>query len=217
MKLDIIKTEDIYRKSFKYISNKSKSNTLPYHNMDHLVMVFNNSYSASEYYKLDEILGESTTKELCVASLFHDSNHSGGELSDPENVSNSIKLFDEFWEEYNNGELSNDDLEFQKNVHNIILATEYPHRDMDLNIQQKIIRDADMMSFNQNNHLYSVIFGLSEEFKSESLIDQIQNQTIFTLKLKDNLYTDWAKSKFENKFGNLLSDLSIMSDIFKSD
>ncbi|CAG7580032.1 MAG: putative metal-dependent phosphohydrolase [uncultured marine phage] len=215
MKLDIIKTEDIYIKAFKYIANNSESNTLPYHNIDHLVMVFNNAYSASQHYKLDEVLGETATKELCVASLFHDSNHSGGKLSDPENVNNSIKLFEEFFTQYIGDKLSDDDVKFKETVINILSATEFPHKEGELTIQQRIIRDCDMMSVLQDNYLYSVIFGLREEFGVDTIKEQIKNQTLFTMNLK--MFTEWGEARISEKYGHLMNDLSVLTNIFKDD
>lgn len=215
MNLDIIKSEDVYLKAFKYISLKSKSNNLPYHNIDHLVMVFNNAYSSANYYKLDETVRPNAIKELCLSALFHDTNHSGGELSDSENVENSKNFFKEFWLEYN-GELSDEDKEMEEMILDIISSTEYPHKDMDLSIQHKLIRDCDMMSFNQDNHTYSTIYGLGTEFGVD-VKTQVKNQILFTLTLRDKLYTDWAKSKLENKYGKLMNDLSSLSDLFKDE
>ena len=215
MKLDIIKTEDIYVKAFKYISNHSTSNTLPYHNIDHLVMVFNNAYTAAQYYKLDEVLRETATMELCVASLFHDSNHSGGKLSDNENVANSRRLFTDFYSKYIGKKLGVDEVKFKDRVIEILMATEFPHKDGEPTIQQKIIRDCDMMSVLQDNYLYSVIYGLKEEFGVDTVKQQIKNQTLFTMNLK--MFTEWGEAKIAEKYGQLMNDLSVLTNIFKDD
>lgn len=213
MKINILKTNDLYLKAFKYISINSKSNTLPYHNMEHLMLVFNNAYHASNYYKINETLHDKAEEELCVAALFHDVNHSGGKLTDSENISNSISSFKSFWVEYNDGELGKEESEFQENVISIIEATEFPHKDIDLNIQQKIIRDCDMMSFNDDGHIYHYLFGMKEEFGIEDFNDQLKNQTNFILNME--LYTDWGKEMFEDKYGRLLGDLTFLSKLFK--
>jgi len=196
MKLDIIKTEDIYLKSFKYISTKSKSNTLPYHNIDHLLMVFNNAYSASKYYRLDEVLRPTATKELCVAALFHDTNY--GSKRDSENISNACKLFEDFFEEYNKKKIFENSKEFIDNVIDIIMATEFPYKDMEMTIQKKIIRDCDMMVLNQDNCIYNTVFALGEEF-GNGVKKQINNQISFILNLKMN--TEWGSKKLEKSYG----------------
>jgi len=213
MKINILKTNDLYLKAFKYISINSKSNTLPYHNMEHIMLVFTNAYYASNYYKINETLRDSAEEELCVAALFHDVNHSGGELTDSENISNSILSFESFWIDYNNGEIGESESKFRRNVIDIIEATEFPYKDMDLNIQQKIIRDCDMMSFNDDNHIYHYLFGMKEEFGIEDFNDQLKNQTKFILNMK--LHTEWGRDKFDDKYGGLLGDLNFLSKVFK--
>jgi len=212
MKIDVLKINDLYLKAFKYISLNSKSNTLPYHNMEHLMLVFNSAYSASNYYQLNEVLHSKAEEELCIASLFHDVNHSGGKLTDSENVANSIESFKSFWVEYNDGEVGKEETEFQENVISIIESTQFPHKDVELNIQQKIIRDCDMMSFNTDNHIYHYLFGMKEEFGVDDFKDQILNQTKFIMNIK--LYTEWGRDRFSNKYGKILNDLNFLRNVF---
>lgn len=216
MILDIIRTKKAYQKAFKWICENSTSKALPYHNMEHTLVVFKNCYEASNYYKLDEIYGDYVETELCLAALFHDMNHSGSGPDD-ENIEMAIESFENFISEVG-GDI-NEDLNPQSvnNIKSLIKLTKFPHEDDEISagitIQQKIMRDSDMMSAVEENWLQTTIFGLGEEFKSESTLHQINNQIKFMLSNK--LYTEWAKEKWNFKVGSVLSDLQTYKNILE--
>lgn len=212
MNLNFITTKDIYIKAFKYITNTSQSNTLPYHNINHLLMVFNLAYQAGEYYKLKET-NPGSEIELCLAALFHDVNHSGGKLPDNDNVKLSQEAASEFFKLYYSGK-SKPEISLEKVLDNI-KATQFPHEELELSFTQQLIRDCDLLTVLNDNYMFPVFYGLKEEFGTMSMKEQVKNQTQFTLKLKDDLNTNWAQSKFETKYGSLIHDLGLMTDIFK--
>lgn len=146
--------------NFINISN-GESNHLPYHGIDHLFSVLemcykiitnNISYENDVNYKL----------ELYIAALFHDYAHSGGKLTDSENIINAldgVMLFHKANPEF--------DLNI---VIQIIKATEYPYtideNDFTL-FEQKLIRDADMCYLFQPLSIVKLYSGLRSEFGTD--------------------------------------------------
>ncbi len=211
MAIEILKTNTIYTKAFKWITDNSTSNTLPYHNINHLLSVFSSCYDASEHYRLVDVDGKSSEIELCLAALFHDVNHSGGKLSDNENIKTAIESFENFYETLDEEEKS----EFVKRVViDTIHATEYPHNENgELSLHQRIIRDADMTSAFDGDWVQSVIFGLKEELGEESISKRIDNQINFILTLET--CTEWGQSKLEGCKGRIINELANLKSMMK--
>ena len=76
--LDIINKHPELQKGFSWIMKNSTSNDLPYHNFNHLLTVVRYTYGACRFYELTE----KEEKEMLMAALFHDVNHSGGKETD---------------------------------------------------------------------------------------------------------------------------------------
>ena len=135
----------------KYHLDKNKSIDAPYHNLYHCLVVADNCLEGSSYYNLDTV----NEISLIIAALFHDFNHSMGELKDSENIKNALESF-EVWYEENNSILNiNKDI-----VINAIKATEYPYviDSKDLTIEQKIIRDSDLGQMFLDNRIQQTNF-----------------------------------------------------------
>lgn len=117
---------------------KYNKNDNPYHNNEHMIEVFNNSMMLFNEYKIVYNLTEDDRLELGIAALFHDFNHSGGKLSDSQNIEIAINELLKFTKDNNINK-------HYYNIKEIILATKFPHEDIKLLNTQKIIRDADTM------------------------------------------------------------------------
>lgn len=155
--LDIIEKHELLQRAFKYVFENNPSIDLPYHDIEHAMTVL----KYSEYLAKKEQVYFDKRMSLYLAALFHDFGHSGGKLSDTENIKIAKKGFREFAKQENLGG------GMRLAVEQIIDATEYPYN---LNIPhskasklQKIIRDADMMQQYERNWVSKSTLGLARE------------------------------------------------------
>jgi hypothetical protein len=112
------------------------------------------------------------------ASLFHDFDHSGGELPDNLNIDLAIKGFVNYVNKY-------DIIVNVKRVSNIIRVTEFPHVDMKLTILQKIIRDADVLG-GVSDDWVKIVSSLAAEY-DKTLLEFMPIQLSFLDNIKFNL------------------------------
>lgn len=156
--------EDIYYKAINFISKTNKSNSLPYLGIDHLFSVYKQCIKILNNIEQRDFLKQ---KELLISALFHDCDHSGGKLSDFNNIQNAIKCVETFNIicKESNIEL---DIEFIKYL---IRCTEFPYtvEDSRLTIEAKILRDADLCYLFDDLSIVKLYTGLRNEF----------NQTLF--------------------------------------
>lgn len=217
MNIELLKNDDIYLKAFKYIIDKSTSNTLPYHNISHILDVFNFTYELCDYYKIEEIYSKEYVDILCISALFHDFSHSGGELSDSDNIKIAIKGSNDFIDEYfKTVDFKIDIDKYKERVNMLISSTEFPHKDMcEYDIEEifiKIIRDSDLLSIRKNNSLFTTIFCLSKEF-GISVGKQLSNQKKFLLNIKNDLYLDYSKDVSKKVVSRNISEVMYLDKI----
>lgn len=80
--IEIVRYNPILQEAFAHIVRNNTSNHLPYHNLNHLLTVL----KFSDYIVREEGVYYDKRLPLHLAALFHDVNHSGGELPDSENI-----------------------------------------------------------------------------------------------------------------------------------
>lgn len=176
----------IINDTIAYIEKNNKSKNA-YHNTNHLKDVYNNVKNICSDYNLLV-----RTKELLfIAALFHDYKHSGGKLSDAENIKLAIKGFKKY-AKLRNDYFTEEDVLF---ICKLIEATQYPHIDIEENIFTDIIRDADLLSSVDVNYL-DVMRNLSKELKI-TFLEFIPMQLKFYEKL--NFKTKFAKALKEDR------------------
>jgi len=201
--------KDLYEKypilikaiNFINISNGS-SNHLQYHSIDHLFSVFQMCFEIIHYNKVYDY-DVNYKLELYIAALFHDYAHSGGKLTDSENIINAldgVMLFHKANPEF--------DLNI---VIQIIKATEYPYtideNDFTL-FEQKIIRDADMCYLFQPLSIVKLYSGLRSEFGTD-YNTFLNNQFNFLNNVK--FYTEYHNNLWENSVKELrLNELEML-------
>lgn len=136
----------------KYFIETNTSNSLPYHNFYHSIVV--------THYVIGSMFHEMLKfKPLVIAALFHDYKHSGGKENDEWNVTTAQNGIKEFMI------LNNEDSNTIECVLSIIKATQYPYvTDIEKKLYfESIIRDADLMMIYQPNFFQTIIFGLAAE------------------------------------------------------
>jgi hypothetical protein len=170
-----------------------------YHNNEHMINVFNNSMVLFNHYKDEYKLPQYHKLILGLAALFHDFNHSGGRLKDSENIELALVALKEFLVTINKSDLYDD-------IENIIIATEFPHLDIDLDILQKIIRDADTMG-GIIEGWKSVVINLASEY-NKTLLEFIPSQIKFLDTVKFN--TDYCNQLLKNNKEKIIEELNKM-------
>lgn len=184
MKTKDFNIEKIFSDILKYIKENNPSSDAPYHNNLHMITV----YTFCKDIAKD--IGYTETLNLLVAALFHDFDHSMGKEKDNINVQRAIKGFSDYYD--NN---LSDSIVDKDEVVSIIRITEYPYtiENSELNIPQKIIRDADLLQGAVDNWYDCIIVGLSKEMNLS--IDVIEKGTLdFRSKIRYNF--DYSKEVF---------------------
>lgn len=191
--IEIIDKYEYLQKAFKYILLNSKSNNGPYHNLNHLLTVLKYCYLGA----LSEgIKDEKELRELLVAAIFHDVNHTIGKEKDDVNVQNSKDAIDKF--------VKQEEIDVDTDYMNKLLdATQYPYviEGKELDLKQGIIRDADLMQVLEYNWIHQNIAGLSSELKMDFL-DFVQPQRKFLESAAFN--TDWGKKMHKDKWDDVM-------------
>jgi len=189
---------DIFESAKTYILENNLVDNA-YHNNEHMIDVFNNSMLLFNKYK--EEYGLTQYNKLCLglAALFHDFNHSGGKLVDKENIKLALVALEKFLNEIGKSDLYND-------IENIIIATEFPHLDMELDILQKIIRDADTMG-GIIDGWQSVVSNLASEY-NKTLVEFIPSQIKFLDVVKFN--TDYCNGLLQSNKEEIIEELNKM-------
>jgi len=201
--LDKIKQHTLLEKSFNYIIENNQSVNLPYHNTRHLVKVFD---TALDIASLSD-LTDSEIVELGIACLFHDFNHSGGKLTDSENIDIAIKEFLLFFE-------SNEKLFEWINATNIIdmiHSTEFPKKREPITLQQRIIMDSDLIQCYDVDWFLFAIKGLSSE-RGVDVSRSLQDQTNFINNV--TYYTKFAQNLHKEQKEGYLKRLEYLKTIF---
>jgi len=171
-----------------------------YHNNKHMIDVFNNSMILFDEYQEEYELTENDKLHLGLAALFHDFNHSGGKLKDDENIELALTSLKEYLDFTNKSGLYND-------IKHIIIATEFPHKDINTDILQKIIRDADTMGGITEDWI-SIVKSLAKEY-NKTLQEFIPTQIKFLNTVKFN--TDYCNGLLANNKESIIKELEKMS------
>ena len=186
---------DIFDDAKNYITENNKVDNY-YHNNKHMIDVFNNSMMLFDEHKKEYDLKSMDKVCLGLAALFHDYNHSGGKMKDDENIEITLNELKVYLDNINKLGLYN-------NISGIIQATEFPHKDIDLNILQKIIRDADTMGGIVNGWTF-VVNSLAKE-SNKTLKDFIPNQIKFIENVKFN--NDYCNNLLKNNKYKIIKKL----------
>lgn len=131
-------TDKIFPHAYIWVCKNNESDSNPYHNNKHILFVFQKCMELFDIYRKEYGLKSNDRINLGLAAIFHDFNHSGGKLKDDENINMAIDGLKRYLTEENL-------MEKYEDIKSIIEVTEFPHKELELNILQKIIRDADTM------------------------------------------------------------------------
>ena len=188
--------------AIKYIIENSNSNSLPYHGITHTFEVF----EACANYVMDNPEQNIHAHELLIAALFHDFNHSGGKLPDSENVRIAIDGMVQFL--YEKNMLDSFDVELAAYV---IMATQFPYvlDETELNIEGRIIRDADMYQSMKNESIVKLYYGLRTEINM-SMEDFCAMESKFLGNMKLN--TEYFRQMWSQVCQDRLIELELLKN-----
>ncbi|MDO8482791.1 MAG: hypothetical protein Q7S86_03165 [bacterium] len=170
----------------------------PYHNLRHMLHVLWLCYQACLFYKEKRINGNLSSpkltprqmRNLLIAALFHDFDHSGLLGDDDLNIEKALRALKKHI-------LPEDEMHLDEIV-GILKATEFPYKvsSDSLGLLAKIIRDADMSQALSVAWIQQVILGLAAEWR-KTAVEILQMQGPFMSNLK--FFTDWGQQMFPRK------------------
>jgi hypothetical protein len=188
-------------RQYEYVRGNNPSHNLPYHNWYHALCMVEKCVEGANYHNLSW----QSMRALVAAALFHDYGHSGGKTSDTENVLWAIRCLN-----YIGPGRGIDQYE----VEQIIRVTEYPYVLEPVCIEQRIIRDADLMqSLRHDTWKEMTVDGLREEMSVKlgrelTVMEMCNGQIEFLNKIVAK--TDWGRSVFNNELGYALSNFQTL-------
>ena len=177
----------------RWVIGNNTSLFLPYHNYSHIMGFLYHALAAG--YR--ENLETSQLQEIGVAVLFHDFNHSGGKLKDSQNIKKALEALESCPKD-----LIPEACDLEK-VKDLIKATEYPYTlpEESLGIEQKIMRDCDLLWVVDSSSLIQNVLGLGLEMsgKIESAAGVIEGHRKFVTHEAESFRTTYAKDIWEVK------------------
>jgi hypothetical protein len=170
---------------YDWVVKNNPARDLPYHNLFHAQCMIENCYDGAQYHNLPY----SDTKLLLFAALFHDFDHSGGLHPDSTNIKRALRGIYIYTRE-----------QPAPIIKACVCCTEYPFVVEPFTIEQRIIRDADLMQFRYPNWKEMIEVRLKQEMEvkfekpitPEEMFDGNQN---FWRAAK--FYTEWGKKTFD--------------------
>lgn len=201
-----IKQDSLLEKSFNYIIENNTASKLPYHNTRHLIKVFNTAINIANDF--GDFLDNTNKVELGIAALFHDMNHSGGELVDQENIKIANFEFLLFFDTLNKEEQKKIKPE---HIMELIQYTVYPQVKNPSFVLEQILIDSDLIQCYDIDWFLYAIKGLSEE-RGVNISQALQDQTNFINNIK--FYTEYAQRIHDKKKDKYLKRLKYLKTIF---
>jgi len=158
---------------------------VPYHNVRHMLHVPWEAYDGADRMGLDP----RTFRNVMIAALMHDYNHTGVKNDDAVNIERAIRALHQLALE--------EDRPYMLDIQRMIEATRYPYGDRAFELPDLILRDADQSQTFSVAWIQSVMYGLSTELEI-SPDKMLRDQLPYLESLK--FYTLWG----QNKFGPLI-------------
>ena len=126
-------------------------------------------------------------RDLIIAAMFHDFDHSGMMGNDDLNIARAVMGFEKY--------IAQEDQARAEHIIALIQVTEYPYQiaSEHLSLCGQIIRDADLSQALSPAWIQQVVFGLAAEWQKKP-IEVLKAQGAFHKNLK--LHTEWARQMF---------------------
>lgn len=165
-------------------SDGNPSANLPYHNNDHC---YNVAVDAYDLGKMFPEMNERSLRHLLVAGLFHDYAHTGYSHPDNLNIAAAEKYIKDIAPHLKSMEIS------VGRIIRLIRATENPSPPTrEYSTDEKIMRDADLMGWCQEENHEKFLLGLSIEFE-----EPVTKESTRKFLSSTKFYTVQAEKKFK--------------------
>lgn len=188
-----------FRVLYKHASNLHN----PYHNLRHMLHVMWESYDGAKYHHLDAY----DTRNILIAAIFHDFNHSGKMAgNDDLEIEASVRAMKRF--------LLPEDSGREKGIEDLIRSTQFPYQDTspELPIRKRILRDADMSQSLSTAWIQQTLIGLPREMGMDA-INFLKTQESF---LKGIMFqTTWGKRKFKKLITSKVNEVNAYLDFLE--
>jgi hypothetical protein len=174
---------------FRVIFFHARNLLLGYHNFRHMLHVFWTCYEACIYYSV-YAPGSLTPREmrnLLIAALFHDFDHSGMMGDDDLNIERATRGLRKY--------VAEEDKIFLEDIESILKPTQFPYiiPSEKIRLSAQILRDADMSQALNPAWIQQVILGLSTEWNKKP-VEVLAMQPAFLRSIK--FQSEWAKKRF---------------------
>jgi len=158
-----------------------------YHGLSHMLHVTWVCYKAIQYYARLGQINMRGRRNLLIAGLFHDYDHTGGIGDDSTNISRAITGMKE--------KLLASDVGYTEDISQIIRATQFPHTNLGTRetLEQTIIRDADMSQVLSATWIGVILTGFGSE-QGKSPLEMLEQQLKFLGTVK--FHSDFGKVFF---------------------
>jgi hypothetical protein len=189
---------------YEFMLDFNAGNNHPYHNLYHSTCVMLNAYEGA-WSTIDHSIDYDEVQEdirgLCVGALMHDFNHSGGHLSDEENIKHAQQGL-RIAQSYANSKLLGLSPRSLAVAESVIKVTQYPFIHEPISFYEQIIRDADlMMPYEEDpDALQKQYIGLKNEIEIQKGEFTPQNFAVGVkkfLSMEVKWHTEWAATKAE--------------------
>jgi hypothetical protein len=171
-------------KALLTFSDGNPSLNLPYHNNDHCYNVAVDAYDLGK--EFPEI-NENSLKHLLVAGLFHDYAHTGYSHPDNLNIAAALQFVRKIGPELKTMGLN------VATIIRLIKATENPSPpNSKYSLDEKIMRDADLLGWCQEENHEKFLLGLSIEFE-----EPVTRESTKKFLASTEFYTSQAVEKFK--------------------
>ena len=200
-----------YENLVKFIDVDNPSRSAPYHGALHIASMVSCVSEAICYYKNLLLLGEKIS--LLLASSLHDVDHTAGVSADYLNIQRALTFLQGKRHLFSHHEIEN--VIFARAV-KLIKTTEFPYKDVAVDLTEEIMRDADLMmiylilledksiAVNMFHGLYKEMKVMDPDLKFKTFIDNFEK---FHRNIKWK--TKWAQDKAEAlNFNKCLEKLS---------
>ena len=179
----------------------------PYHNFRHMVHVLYLCYDACVFYA--DKLTPRQMRNLLIAALFHDFDHTGVSGDDAVNIERAVEGL--------RAHISDEDLAHFNEIAYLIRCTEFPYkRPSDkISLLGQIIRDADLSQNFSVAWIQQVVFGLAKEWEKDPIVVLGMQEDFMKNVLHYN--TEWGQQKFpasdiEEKIAEARALVEILTD-----
>lgn len=165
----------------------------PYHNFRHMFHVTWLCHTAILFYLEQGLITMRQARNMLIAALFHDYNHTGKTGYDDIEIELALRGLRKH--------ILEEDRPYLEEIESYIRGTEFPHKipASDLTLCGQILRDADMSQALAPAWIQQTIFGLSQEWSTPP-IAILRMQQPFLSKL--DFSTDWAKDRYPREVIN---------------